>query len=213
MFDFDGVIADSEILSNAVLAEALTGLGHPTTTAEAIERYIGLHWADTCAAIEARIGRTLPEAFKADTGAAFASRVDEVVAVPGIHAFLEALPGLPKAVASSSPVSWLRSSLERFGLERHFGAHLYSAAEHVGRGKPYPDIYLHAARALGVEPSKVLVLEDTAPGVKAARAAGMTVVGLCAGTHCGSGYGERLSAAGARRIASTYTEVLEFIER
>jgi HAD superfamily hydrolase (TIGR01509 family) len=194
-----------------VLAQALTELGHATTTAEAIERYIGLHWADTRAAIEARIGRALPETFKEDTGAAFASRVDGVVAVPGIHAFLEALPDLPKAVASSSPVSWLRSSLERFGLARHFGTHLYSAAEHVGRGKPFPDIYLHAARALGAKPSEVLVLEDTMPGVKAARAAGMTVVGLCAGTHCGLGYGERLRSAGAHLIASTYTEVLEFI--
>jgi beta-phosphoglucomutase-like phosphatase (HAD superfamily) len=118
---------------------------------------------------------------------------------------------VPKAVASSSPTRWLRGSLERFGLLHHFGDRLFSAAEHVSRGKPHPDIYLHAARAIGVEPARTLVLEDTAPGVAAARAAGMTVVGLCAGRHCGSGYGDRLRAAGAAPVLTTYTQVLEFI--
>jgi beta-phosphoglucomutase-like phosphatase (HAD superfamily) len=118
---------------------------------------------------------------------------------------------VPKAVASSSPTRWLRGALERFGLAHHFGDRLFSAAEHVGRGKPHPDIYLHAARQLGAVPGEVLVLEDTAPGVAAARAAGMTVVGLCAGRHCGPGYGDRLRAAGAGLVAGTYAEVLDFI--
>ncbi|HYE29590.1 MAG TPA: HAD family phosphatase [Allosphingosinicella sp.] len=211
IFDFDGVIADSEILSNAVLAEALSALGHPTTTEQAVDRYIGLHWADTCAAIEAEVGRALPEDFRQGTSAAFERRLDEVKAVAGVGAFLAALPPLPMAVASSSPTRWLRSSLERFGLADHFGDRLFSAAEHVSRGKPHPDIYLYAARALGVAPADSLVLEDTAPGVAAARAAGMTVVGLCAGRHCGAGYGERLRAAGADHIAGSYAEVLDFI--
>jgi beta-phosphoglucomutase-like phosphatase (HAD superfamily) len=81
----------------------------------------------------------------------------------------------------------------------------------VSRGKPEPDIYLHAARALGVEPGEVLVLEDTAPGVAAGRAAGMTVVGLCAGLHCGPGHGERLRSAGADHIADSYSEVLKLV--
>lgn len=125
--------------------------------------------------------------------------------------FLEALPPVPKAVASSSPTRWLRSSLERFGLAHHFGDRLFSAAEHVSRGKPHPDIYLHAARELGVAAAEVLVLEDTAPGVAAGRAAGMTVVGLCAGLHCGPGYGDRLRSAGAAPVVASYTEVLEYI--
>ena len=173
IFDFDGVIVDSEILSNAILAEALTELGHPTTTEQAVDRYIGLHWTDTCARIEAKIGNMLPADFKARTSEAFQLRIDEVTAVEGVEAFLEALPPMPKAVASSSPTRWLRSSLERFGLAHHFGDRLFSAAEHVERGKPHPDIYLHAARALEVGPEDVLVLEDTAPGVAAARAAGI----------------------------------------
>jgi HAD superfamily hydrolase (TIGR01509 family) len=161
--------------------------------------------------IEAEIGRPLPADFRARTKEAFQLRLDEVTAVAGVEDFLNALPPVPKAVASSSPTQWLRSSLERFGLARHFGDRLFSAAEHVSRGKPHPDIYLHAARELRVAPEEALVIEDTAPGVTAARAAGMTVIGLCAGLHCGPGYGERLRAVGAAHVAADYGQVLELI--
>jgi len=211
IFDFDGVIVDSEIVSNAVLAEGLTGLGHPTTPEQAADRYIGLNWPDTAAAIEAEMGRPLPDDFRENTGAIFRSRLEEIGAVAGVVDFLDAVEGLPKAVASSSPSAWLASSLERLGLGHHFDGRLFSAAEHVARGKPNPDIYLHAARALGQAPSGVLVIEDTAIGVRAAKAAGMTVVGLCAGLHCGHGYGDRLRAAGADHVAARYHQVLELM--
>lgn len=211
IFDFDGVVVDSEVLSNRVLAEALTGLGHPTTTEEAVDRYIGLHWADTVAAIEAEIGRPLPEGFREATSRAFELRLDELGAVAGVAEFLDAVPHLPKAVASSSPTQWLSGALARFGLAHHFGNRLYSAAEHVGRGKPHPDIYLHAAGELKVDPRRTLVIEDTAPGIAAARAAGMTVVGLCAGLHCGRGYGDRLRRAGAQHVVKSYEQVLDLI--
>jgi HAD superfamily hydrolase (TIGR01509 family) len=211
IFDFDGVVVDSEILSNAILAEALTELGHPTSLDQAVDRYIGLNWRDMVVIIEAEIGRPLPADFRTRAKEAFELRVEEVTAVAGVEAFLEALPPVPKAVASSSPTQWLSNSLQRFGLAHHFGDRLFSAAEHVDRGKPHPDIYLHAARALGVRPAEVLVLEDTPTGVKAARAAGMTVVGLCAGLHCGPGHGERLLEAGADHIAASYAEALDLI--
>lgn len=211
IFDFDGVIVDSELVSNAVLAEALTILGHPTTTQEAVERYIGLHWGDAVAKIEAEIGRPLPPDFRATNSQAFQRRLEEVRAVEGVQAFLEAVPDVPKAVASSSSSEWLRLALTRFGLLHHFGARLFSAAEHVKRGKPHPDIYLHAAAALGAEPSRTLVIEDTAPGITAAKAAGMQVVGLCAGGHCGPGYGERLRSAAADAVVASYAEVIELI--
>lgn len=195
------------MLSNAILADALTEIGHETSREEAIERYIGLNWRDTMALIEAEIGRSLPVDFRARTKEAFQRRVEEVGAVAGVDAFLESIPAVAKAIASSSPTEWLRGSLGRLGLARHFGDRLFSAAEHVARGKPHPDIYLHAARALRVEPREAVVLEDTAPGVRAAKAAGMTVIGLCAGLHCGRDYGERLSAAGADHVAGSYAEV------
>ena len=205
------MIVDSELLSNAILAEALTALGHPTAADEAVERYIGLNWRDMCVAIEAQIGRPLPADFRERSKSAFQLRLAEVTAVAGVEAFLAALPPVPKAIASSSPTEWLRTSLQRFGLDRYFGDRLFSAAEHVERGKPHPDIYLHAARALGVRPEAVLALEDTATGVKSARAAGMTVVGLCAGLHCGPGHGERLLEAGADHVAAGYDQVLNLV--
>lgn len=205
------MIVDSEILSNAILAAALTELGHPTTLDEAVERYIGLNWRDMGVVIEAEIGRPLPADFRARAKEAFELRLDEVTAVAGVEAFLDALPPVPKAVASSSPTQWLRASLERFGLSRHFEGRLFSAAEHVERGKPHPDIYLHAARELAVAPAEVLVLEDTPTGVKSAVAAGMTVVGLCAGLHCGPDHGERLKAAGAHHVAGSYDDVLALV--
>ncbi|MEO7178775.1 MAG: HAD family phosphatase [Allosphingosinicella sp.] len=212
IFDFDGVVVDSEILSNAVLADALTRLGHPTSLDQAVDRYIGLNWRDTVAIIEAEIGRPLPTGFRDGTREAFRLRLDEVTAVAGVADFLDSLPPLPKAVASSSPTHWLQSALDRFGLARHFEGRLFSAAEHVARGKPHPDIYLYAARELGVAPADTLVLEDTAPGVRAAKAAGMTVVGLCAGRHCRGDHGARLSAAGADHVAASYSQVLDLID-
>jgi HAD superfamily hydrolase (TIGR01509 family) len=176
-----------------------------------VERYIGLNWRDMGAVIEAEIGRPLPPDFRPRVKEAFELRLEEVTAVAGVEAFLEALPPIPKAVASSSPTEWLRGSLKRFGLAHHFGDRLFSAAEHVARGKPHPDIYLHAASELGVRPVEVLVLEDTPTGVKSARAAGMTVVGLCAGLHCGPGHGDRLREAGADHVAASYSEVLDLI--
>jgi HAD superfamily hydrolase (TIGR01509 family) len=205
------VIVDSEILSNAILAEALTDLGHPTTLDQAVERYIGLNWRDMSLVIQAEIGRPLPTDFRERSKAAFELRMDEVTAVAGVEAFLAALPPMPKAVASSSPTRWLRSSLERFGLAHHFEDRLFSAAEHVDRGKPFPDIYLHAARALDVRPAQVLVIEDTPTGVRSARAAGMTVIGLFAGRHCGPGHGDRLIEAGADQVAGSYGEVLQLV--
>jgi HAD superfamily hydrolase (TIGR01509 family) len=202
---------DSEILSNRLLAEALTELGHPTTPEQATERYIGLNWRDTAVVIEAEIGSPLPADFRPNIKRAFELRADEVTAVAGVALFLDSLPPIPKAVASSSPTHWLRGSLERFGLAHHFGDRLFSAAEHVERGKPHPDIYLHAARALEVRPADVLVLEDTPTGVRSAIAAGMRVVGLCAGLHCGLGHGERLRAAGAHHVAGSYDEVLNLV--
>jgi HAD superfamily hydrolase (TIGR01509 family) len=206
------VIVDSEILSNTILAEALTELGHPTSLEQSVERYIGLNWRDMGVVIEAEIGRPLPADFRGRCKQAFELRLDEVTAVAGVAEFLAALPPIPKAVASSSPTHWLRRALERFGLDRHFGDRLFSAAEHVERGKPHPDIYLHAARALSVRPEAALVIEDTPIGVKAARSAGATVVGLCAGLHCGPGHGDRLVAAGAHHIARSYPEVLGLID-
>lgn len=211
IFDFDGVIVDSEKLANELLAAELTAVGLPTSYQDSLRLYMGRHWADNAAAIEARLGRPLPPDLRERISGSFHARIDEVGAVPGVQAFLDRTAHLPRAVASSSPVAWLRGSLERLGLAHHFGDRLFSAAEHVSRGKPAPDIYLHAAGALGVPPAEILVIEDTPTGAAAGLAAGMMVVGLCAGGHCGPDHGESLRAAGVERVARSWAEVEETV--
>jgi len=208
IFDFDGVIADSEVIANAVLAEGLTALGHPTSIDDCLRLYMGRRWVDCALAIEAEIGRRLPDDFvTAQRQAIRARAAGELEAVAGAADFVRGLGGRQRCIASSSSLEWLALCLGRFGLAEHFGANLFSAAVHVERGKPHPDLFLHAARSMGVDPARTLVIEDSPLGVEAGVAAGMTVIGLLAGGHVGAGHEARLAKAGAHYIARTYDDV------
>jgi HAD superfamily hydrolase (TIGR01509 family) len=211
IFDFDGVVVDSEYVANAALAGVLTGQGFPITGEEALDRYSGLRWADCHRRIEAESGlRFDPDALGALVDLAIAERVAEVLAIEGLAPFLAGQAHRRLAIASSSDTAWLESSLDRLGLRPWFGERLFSAAgfEH---GKPHPDIYLHAAAALGVAPGACLVIEDHPVGVAAGSAAGMTVVALLAGGHIRGGHEARVRAAGARHIAWSYAQVADII--
>lgn len=204
IFDFDGVIVDSEIVSNTALAETLTRLGSPTSVEDALERYCGKRWTDCTELIEEQLGRKLPDGF-------VESLVDEAVVrleaetglIAGVEHFIDSHGHRHRAIASSSAHEWLATSLERFGIDHHFGEHVYSAAE-FARGKPHPDIYLHAASALEVLPDRTLVIEDSPTGVAAGAAAGMTVVGFLGGSHIRDGHDARLRAEGAEHIVEDY---------
>ena len=211
VFDFDGVIVDSETLANQVLADELTARGCPTTLDEAFDLYMGHHWTDCLARIEARWG-TVPPALRTTVDAAIESRAAaELRLIAGVDRFLDRLGDRSRCVASSSEPDWLRSRLAMFGLAHHFGDRLYSATVHVARGKPHPDLYLHAAEAMAVPPAHALVIEDSPIGAAAAVAAGMTVVGLCAGTHVRPGHADRLRTAGVHHIAGGYDEIAELL--
>ncbi len=108
-----------------------------------------------------------------------------------------------RCIASSSSPDRLAACLDILGLADSFGAHVYSASQ-VKRGKPHPDIFLHAARQVGVAPAEAIVLEDSEGGVRAAVAAGMTAIGFLGASHIGPGHAERLRAAGAHYIAESY---------
>jgi HAD superfamily hydrolase (TIGR01509 family) len=126
--------------------------------------------------------------------------------------FLESLPAdLPKAIASSSPAHWLDTHLRHLGVRDLFGDKLFSGREHVTRGKPAPDLYLHAAAALGVPIERCVILEDSPVGVTGAVASGATVIGLCAGSHCAADHGDRLRALGVEHIAHDFDEVARLI--
>jgi HAD superfamily hydrolase (TIGR01509 family) len=213
IFDFDGVLIESEFEGNQLLAELLTSLGHPTTVAEAIEHFTGLAGHDFINKVETRIGRALPPEFHDATRAERDRTLEEgIAAVAGAVEFVRALPATqPKAVASSSSTRWVRTHLAHLGLDGAFEPHIYSGREHVTRGKPAPDIYLHAAKELGIDIDHTLIIEDSKVGATGALASGATVLGLAAGRHCFDGHAEMLASVGVEHLAHDFEEVARFV--
>lgn len=209
IFDFDGVLIDSEALGNAHLADYLTGIGHAMSRQEAMTRFMGLSGRSFIDAIETHIGQPLGEDFYAARAEEDARVMSEGIdAVAGAVAFVRALPAdLPKAIASSSSTAWIARHLDHIGLRDAFGDHIYSGKEHVAHGKPAPDLYLHAARAIGVDITRAAILEDSVVGATGAVASGGYVIGFCGGSHCASDHAERLRALGVSAIAADFTEV------
>jgi HAD superfamily hydrolase (TIGR01509 family) len=209
IFDFDGVIADSEMPAARALAESLTAIGLPTTFEDSLLNYYGHNWRETQRRIEAKLGRPLPEDFR-ETHRVVARRwfAKGFEPVSGAANFLTRTGHLPRAIASSSGASYIEWALESFGLSAHFAGHIYSA-EGMERGKPHPDIYLIAAKALGVDAADCLVFEDSPVGATAAVAAGMHVIGMCAAAHITDReiHAESLRAVGVHRIAFEFDEV------
>jgi len=209
LFDFDGVLADSEYAGNRHLAEWLTAAGHPTTPEQAMINFMGYSGTDFLSRVAARIGGPVPDAFH-EARAAEDERAmrDGVGEVPGAVAFVRALPAdLPRAIVSSSSTEWIRRHLEHLGLGDAFGVHVYSGREHVARGKPAPDLYLYAAERLDTPIDECTIIEDSVVGATGAVASGGRVIGLCAGQHCGPGHAGRLRALGVSAIADDFAEV------
>jgi len=211
IYDFDGVIADSEVLANLVLAEAVSSLGLPTTLQQSFDRYMGKRSAEIVTAIEESLGRKISPTFTDDLRAVTLARFrSELREVSGAQDFILRYAHLPSCIASSSSMERLSVSLEAVRLSEAFGNRVFSA-DLVPRGKPHPDIFLYAADKIGLAPEYCLVVEDSPNGVRAGLAAGMCVVGLCAGAHIRPGHAERLREAGAKHVFDTWTEVGEFL--
>ena len=209
IFDFDGVIADSESLANTVLAEHVSLLGRTTTTDEALGRYMGRRWAEAMALIAEDVGRALPASFSDDLQAATLERFEvELREVTRATAFIKQFADVPHAIASSSSASRLALCLKILGLENEFKNRVFSA-DLVLHGKPSPDIFLLAAKKLETAPADCLVIEDSRSGVVAAIAAGMSVIGLSAASHVRKGHAAALGQAGALHLATSWMEVAE----
>ncbi|MFJ8078137.1 HAD family hydrolase [Streptomyces sp. NPDC096176] len=180
IFDCDGVLVDSERICVEVDAMIMADLGVAFTEAEIIERFVGSSTEVYTAAVEERLGRRLEKDWQKRYehlyDAALATRL---TAVDGVAEALSVLTA-PVCVASNGQHDGIRRSLRITGLEEHFEGRVFSAAD-VPRGKPAPDLFLHAARSMGVEPDRCAVIEDSAYGVQAARAAGMRAFGYCGG--------------------------------
>jgi HAD superfamily hydrolase (TIGR01509 family) len=186
IFDCDGVLVDSEVLVIEVLTDAYRRLGAAYDASRHCARFLGLEAGAIFAELEAEFarehGHPLPAGFRDQCFANFRSAAaGRLRSIPGARRAVAAL-NLPVAVASSSDRASLVWKLETSGLLDLFGAHIYSR-EVAERTKPAPDIYLHVAAALELEPERCLVVEDSENGVRAARAAGMTVWGFRGGAH------------------------------
>lgn len=180
IFDCDGVLVDSEPISVRLDVEMLAELGLTMTAEEVIERFVGRSPEVIVQAVEAELGRPPPDGWFERGEEELRKRFEaELEPVPGIVEALGRIT-LPACVASSSPPERLRFKLELTGLYDRFAGHIFSASE-VANGKPAPDLFLHAADRMGVEPAGCVVVEDSRYGVQAARAAGMDVLGYAGG--------------------------------
>jgi HAD superfamily hydrolase (TIGR01509 family) len=200
IFDCDGVLVDSEEISNRVLAEMLTAQGLPMTTAEARASYQGWLLKDIVRDAGDRRGEPLAEGWVEDYERVRADvfRAD-LRAIPGVkdvaHEIVNA--GAKICVASQGSRHKMALTLGITALDQLFPARSRFSADDVERGKPHPDLFLHAAAAMGFEPARSVVVEDTPSGVQAAVAAEMRVLGFTADSDA-----ELLAEAGAEGFAS-----------
>ncbi len=196
IFDCDGVLVDSERIANTCFARALQREGLNWSVDETMRRLMGRSMKSCVEIIEGELGRALPEDFvdrlQADTLQAFHDA--PLRAVPGVIAAIDAIEaaGAVTCVASSGGLDKMRVTLGITRLWQRFEGRIFSSTE-VARGKPFPDLFLHAALRMDQQPFACTVVEDSLPGIQAARAAGMRAMAYVGATHAD---GTALKAAG-----------------
>jgi HAD superfamily hydrolase (TIGR01509 family) len=196
IFDCDGVLVDSEVISCRAHAETLTLHGYPITSEQVLARFLGVSDREARQAIETELGRKLPDDFETQMKQAALRRyADDLRPIPHVVEAIAAI-ALSKCVASSGTPEKICHGLTCAGIYDMLVPHIFSATQ-VKRGKPAPDLFLFAAEQMRASPERCVVIEDSIPGVTGALAAGMTVLGFNGGSHCRPGYAETLRAAGA----------------
>ena len=180
LFDCDGVLVDSEPITNGVLRDMLQELGWTLTREECMRIFVGKAVKDETAIIEARTGQRLSEAwlgqFRERRNAALVNAVQPIRNAVGAAAAVHAAFDGRIAVCSGADRFKVELQLRKCGLMPYFDGRVFSGHE-TPRSKPFPDVYLAAAAALKVDPQRCLVIEDTVTGVMAGHAAGATVYG------------------------------------
>ncbi len=210
IFDCDGVLVDSEVISIRVEVEELNRLGCEVSAQDYLDASLGRHEEDRIfKALADAHGVTLPADFLARTRA----KLDECFArelrpIEGVEESLRLLP-FPKCVASSSRLERLKQVLSMTGLDRYFNGNIFSASQ-VARGKPHPDLFLKAAQDMNTDPKDCLVIEDSPVGIQASLAAGMQAIGFTGGGHCNAALAEKLRRAGCRNLFSDMRDLPKF---
>jgi len=207
IFDSDGVLVDSEPIANRILNERLEAIGLPLSLEETTRAFQGRTLPVCLQIIEDVLGRPVPEGFLDDLQRrTFAAFREELAPVPGVKEALDAIPW-PVCVASSGDLLKMRTTLTLAGLIVRFEGRMFSALD-VPRGKPAPDLFLHAAETLGASPARTAVVEDSPVGIHAARGAGMTPFGYAARTE-----ESLLREAGAVAIFGDMAELPGLLQR
>ena len=179
LFDCDGVLVDSEAMTNQVICDTLNTYGASIDLASTMQQFLGRSLRENAPLVASLIGKPAPESFFTDflrdRDAALAARVQ---AIAGVEDVLKALvaANIPFAVASGADVHKMGITLGRTGLLKYFQGRMFGS-DHVTHSKPDPAVYLYAAKALGVDPAQCAVVEDTPTGTRAGLAAGATVFG------------------------------------
>ena len=177
IFDCDGVLVDSEPIANAVFAEMLRDLGLAVTLEDMYRDFMGRSMSTCLQIVEARLGKPPPQGFVAELKRRTAAALsDGLKPVAGIKGALDKI-SIPYCVASSGEREKMQLTLGLTGLLERFNGKLFSVTE-VARGKPYPDVFLYAAKRMGATPARTAVIEDTEVGIRAGISAGMTVFGF-----------------------------------
>ena len=212
IFDCDGVLVDSEVISCRAHAQTLTRHGYPITEDQVLARFLGVSDREARQIVEAEIGRRLPDDFEAEVKeATLQFYAGDLRAILHVGDAIGAI-GLPRCVASSGTPEKIRHGLSCTGLYDRLAPHIFSASQ-VARGKPAPDLFLFAAREMQASPARCLVIEDSVPGITGARAAGMTVLGFHGGSHCRQGHADMLLAAGAVMAFDDMRQLPDLIRR
>lgn len=208
IFDCDGVIVDSEIIAATVEAELLAEAGVAIAPEDIMARYAGLTFRDILLAVErdaeVPLSASLLDRCHAEVDRRLAT---ELSAVDGVERAI-AHSGERFCIASNSNAERIAMMLRKTGLSGLFNGNIYSAFDVPnGKPKPAPDVFLHAARQMGAEPARTIVIEDSVHGVKAAKAAGMRVIGFTGGAHSWPGHADALTEAGAETVVRRHAEV------
>ena len=211
IFDCDGVLVDSEPLSLQLDVTILAENGVTLSLAEAHRRFVGKTFTAMLAEMAAETGKHFPPGLSALKDRRLLELyATQLQAVTGVRDALLAINGAPHSIASNSPVHRVVTAIELTGLDTFFGN--ITTYEQVARGKPEPDVFIEAARRVGVSPTDCLVIEDSVTGVTAAMRAGCTVAGFTGTWAHPTAHGQRLKAAGAAHVFASMAELPRLVE-
>jgi HAD superfamily hydrolase (TIGR01509 family) len=212
IFDCDGVLVDSEVISCRVQADVLTRYGYPITAEQVYRRFLGRSAHDGTREIEQELGRPLAESYELERQTTMLAELAATVeAIPHLHETLDTIE-TRICVASSGTHEKIFTSLSRVGLYERFAPNIFSGTQ-VRFGKPAPDLFLFAAAQMRAAAARCLVIEDSVPGITGAVAADMIALGFHGGSHCLPGTAETLRAAGAAATFSDMRQLPEMIRQ